>query len=924
MGGKSGAKQQVVDYRISLHLGVCLGPVDRISEVRVSEKPLGIDTFTANGQFHVRNLSLFGGPKKGGGVQGTIHFLFGHADQVMPEFLARKHGRTPETMSGYRGITSIFLTSLSMDHPISVREGGVVGFTVGANNPVVPNIDVTVTSWARGLGDGKHAIGPDNNPAHIILDAMTDTVVGAGYGLDQIDLPSFRTASTLFFEEEFGLSYQWVTSTPVEQFVNEVLATVSANLTFNLATGKWELLPLRGNYDADTLPIIYPGNATLVNFQRKGWGETINEIIVTWVNPENEDEETVTVHDNANLAIQGATVSDSSKNYPGIRNGELAMRVGERDLRQASAPLASAEVVVGRSQWELKSGDVVKFLWPEHGIETPIVMRVLKVNYGKRDGGTLTLSLLEDIFSFGVAQTAFEPGIDPNPSQAPIDPPFTLIASAPYFLVAQVLGDAPAKLIEYPLEYSALLAHTGLRDLREIDTLSLEPVPEGGSAYREAATISETGRYTLIDALVAAPTSTITRPAETVEGLETGAFLLIGSGPNHELCRVTALSGTAITVNRGVLDTVPRAWPAGTPAWVIGLNDLVVDSTERLAGDDVNYKFLPITSLGRLQEPEATPHEATLTERLSNPLRPANTRLNGTPIGQTAMGFVNQPVTATWANRNRLTETNNVLAWTAATTLPEDGQTTELRIYNGSSLVKTITDLPGTSYELTPSDLGSPSLGDSRSVRFYAKREGLYSFQHAAVTVTISPPPENLLTHSHAFETSAWQVSGSGVVRTPGVADGPVYGTGSAAKITVGAGQPSGGLMGISDMSKLLDPDQDVVFSVVVKDAGIGHLVLADIFGAHGMDVNLTTRVVAAVDPDILGQAVPFPEDYGVEPLGDGWLHVWIRTNNPVAQPMYTGIIIIGLDGDGSKGFLIDHVQITKGTQPPGIWIPAP
>lgn len=924
MGGKSGAKQPVVDYRISLHLGVCLGPVDRISEVRIGDKPVGIDTYTSNGRWHVSNMNLFGGPKKGGGIQGTIHFLFGRANQVMPEFLAAKHGRTPETMSGYRGITSIFLTSLNNGSPSALRDGGVVGFTVGSNNPIVPNIDVTVTAWAKGLGDGKHAIGPDNNPAHIIYDAMTDVVVGAGYGNDQIDLPSFLSASAVLYDEEFGLSYQWMTSTPVEQFVNEVLSTISANMTFNLATGKWELKLLRGDYEADELPIIYPGNAALNNFQRKGWGETINELIVTWVNPENEEEETVTIHDNANLAIQGATVSDSSKNYPGIRNGELAMRVGERDLRQASAPLASAEVSVNKTQWNLKTGDVVKFQWPEHGVETPIVMRVLKANYGKRDSGSITVSLLEDIFSFGVAQTSFEPGVDPNPSQPPIDPPYALITSAPYYLVAQVVGDTPARQIEYPSAYSALLANTGLKDLREIDAISLEPVPEGGSAYQEAATLTEVGRFQLIDLLAAAPSSAITRPSGAIPGLAVGAFLLIGTGATHELCRITALSSTTITVNRGVLDTVPRDWAAGTAVWVIGSDAQVIDGGERLAGDEVTYKFLPITSLGRLSESDATAHVATLVERVTNPLRPANVRINGTPFNQTASGFVGHPVTATWANRNRLTETNTVLSWTAANTLPEEGQTTELRVYNGGTLVNTITDLTGTSYELTDSDLGSPGDGDSRTIRFYAKRDDLYSYQYASVTVLFGEAPENLLLASRGFEASPWSTIGVGVVRTPGAANGPVNGTGSAVQIVAGDGADFGGVSCQTVPEEPLDPGEDFVMSVVVKNDGIDRIGVLDAFGARGMEVNLTTQAVTTLDPDLFGVAIPLPEDFGVEALGDGWFHVWGKSKNPQETPFAVGVIVLGLDGDGVKGFLIDHAQITLGTEPPGIWIPAP
>src|SRR5690606_12901100 len=98
----------------------------------------------------------------------------------------------------------------------------------------------------------------------------------------------------------------------------------------------------------------------LLNFRRKLWGETTNEIVVTWTNPASEDEETITYQSLGNIAMQGEVVSEG-RNYYGIRNVELANTVAARDIVSASYPLAMATVEVDRRQWDILPGDCVKF-----------------------------------------------------------------------------------------------------------------------------------------------------------------------------------------------------------------------------------------------------------------------------------------------------------------------------------------------------------------------------------------------------------------------------------------------------------------------------------------------------------------------------------------------------------------------------------
>lgn len=109
MGGKSGdAKMRVASYYMSIHFGICHGPVDAIEAIYCGEKKAWEGSFAGPGRIGISKRKLFGGEKKEGGLSGTVYVLPGGPDQVMPEDVAARVGLTPRSMPAYRGITSLF------------------------------------------------------------------------------------------------------------------------------------------------------------------------------------------------------------------------------------------------------------------------------------------------------------------------------------------------------------------------------------------------------------------------------------------------------------------------------------------------------------------------------------------------------------------------------------------------------------------------------------------------------------------------------------------------------------------------------------------------------------------------------------------------------------------------------------------------
>lgn len=284
------------------------------------------------------------------------------------------------------------------------------------------------------LADGTLGYLPDANPAHIIFECLTNTDWGMGAPSSTVNMADqrggFVYAARMLFDEKFGLSMMWQQQSTIEDYVKEVLDHIQAALYLNPETGLWDLVLFRDDYDVDDLVVLDGSNSTFGNRQRKALGETINEVVVTWTNPQNEEEETITFQDIANIAMQGQVVSDT-RNYYGVRNTRLAQIVGARDIRASSYPIFSTDAKVDRSVGLLKPGQVVKITIPDDGI-TNLVCRVLKAEYGRPGERTQNVALTEEIFSLGTATYEALPGTAWESSSTPPEPfDYTMVQDAP-------------------------------------------------------------------------------------------------------------------------------------------------------------------------------------------------------------------------------------------------------------------------------------------------------------------------------------------------------------------------------------------------------------------------------------------------------------------------------------------------------------
>lgn len=754
--GKKGGEKRWVDYYISQQLGFCHGPVDSLVEVLMKEKPIHQGEVTANTHFDVNLPDLFGGDEREGGAVGRVHVMLGTEDQLIPAELAARKGLTPETAPGYRGIVNLVF--------VGNKDTGGGGFLVSQNYPTVPAVWGRFRRSSKGLGGGN-AIIPyypprgseddatynrmvrhDSNPSHMLFEVLTNSVWGMGGSPNQLDRQSFFTAAQTLADEQFGLSMKWTREATIETFAQEILDHIQGVFFYNPRTGLGTLKLLRDDYDVDTLDILGPSNSELVSFRRKLWGETANEVSVSWTNPETEQEEKVTYQDLGNIAMQGEVVHEG-RNYYGVRNAPLAGRIAARDIVSISQPLASGKVRVDRRQWKKLPGDVVKLSWPSRGIET-VVMRIMEIDYGKPTDSAITLTLMEDVYGLPSAEFIMPPKSEwEDPAQNADDEAMQLpvmFVAVPYPIISRAFGN----VINDDLYPGIIVAALATPTPEQTDVMSFRfhgegTMPNGEFEWQE---LGEKNTVALTRPGVAMPPE----PHSTIEitdwrggeGPAVGSLgLLSYDGMDEDMMEIIMfdedLGDGRWRVARGMIDTIPRQWVASTPLRILGPSFNAIDGVDRIADEPLRYKLRPRTSLGVMSLDRAQEHTTSHVARPYMPFRPANVRVGVTTFGTEDHSQDTNPrvwqIEITWSNRNRLLEDAVFRRWDEPDLIPEAGQTTTIIINPGENEQR-IKGLTGNSYTMNVEDTGQMTV---MSLKLISERDGFESFTGHTVTLRL-------------------------------------------------------------------------------------------------------------------------------------------------------------------------------------------
>lgn len=665
---------------------------------------------------------LYGGSEDGkrGGISGVVAMYCGSFDQSQDPVLA---AQVSPDVPAYRGIAHMVFRD----------------FWWG-NNATVDGVAVEAVSFTNTLGlEFGHNIMPnglDANPIEVLHDLFVTGWGNLGYNATKINTATWRDVADAVFAEGNGISLSVANPTKGEDVAKQILRQVNAIVFEDQTTGLVELKLIRQDYDIEDLPSLTPSEIHEIrNYSKKLWSETNNIVNVKYTDrSDNYAKDKIAVaKDSSLLRFQGRP-RPAEVTMPGVFVAELATELAHRELANLNIPLFSCEVVLNRTQPEIKPGDPFILVWPEYNI-VQMVMRIRKMSLGTYEDGKVVAYVVQDEFARDAIVVA-----PPAPSGYV---PTTL---EPDDIDSFVFFEVPA-FLDYQAGLGTRLGHTRFVAFAAAPT----SYTLGYSAYvdevGEDATVLSDAPYTVnadlvtplgrfdgwTDGVIAAiAVEGVTEALESDYTPRQGGGLFLIGNELFAYESATDDTGGAWTLNnvhRAFLDTGWFEHLPGDPVWFFDGQEGFFDS-DTATGTVFDAYLLDKTATGSSLEIDATKTTLTAQGRVERVIAPDYVTLEGIRDAWQELDVgTAYTLDARARNRNDVTE-----AWYEddAASTAEDGTTYKIS-YEIGGVETVIADDQALPYELTPVD----AMEGECVILVYAKRDGEYSIAPAPMPVVV-------------------------------------------------------------------------------------------------------------------------------------------------------------------------------------------
>jgi hypothetical protein len=630
--------------------------------------------WSGNQTVYLSKPELFGGSLRTGGITGDMALLFGGDDQIPNTYLASffKDGEGENWCPAFKGVVSVVMERVYIGTSpylqnwafllrkipyCSYKEfARLVDWKTGK---FVGNIDPAADHRIGVIQASDHHY--DANPAYIIKACITSPSYGMGYPEPMIG-ESFDVAAKQLYREGFGLSLIWDTQSSVSDFIQIVLNHINGVIYVARDTGMFEIKLLRADYTLeDNLVNLNTSNVIRMdNFQRIGWGETVNEIVLQYSNRVTGTSDAITVQDLANIQTQGMVVS-ATKTYQGIHDSELAARVAQRDLQTFSTPLSKVKLIANREASSLRAGDVFVLTWPPLEIQA-IVYRVGSISLGTLLNGEVVIEAVEDVFALPVASYI-------GKYATPVARPSTVDIKITEFILREacffdVIRHAGASNISAFSSDSSWVMGAAARPYSEAASFAVDIFIDGsdeninkGSIDDIAASEQLSGPFSpsciLTNYLVSEVSTLCTYIGKTdLYNAHVGDLGYV----NHEMVCIYSLDieNSKIGLIRGILDTCPAVHPAGSRLFITSTFS-ASSHYELVKGDQVTAYFRTHHPLALLPRSQALKESLELVGRAVKPYPPGNLLLNEASYPRDEIAYGD--IVFTWSSRNRFQQT---------------------------------------------------------------------------------------------------------------------------------------------------------------------------------------------------------------------------------------------------------------------------
>lgn len=303
---------------------LCHGPLLRVIEIKVGEKPLSLEPISrgqsvssnpilsyvvtpakgANGwdlptdgtalELFVSAMKMFGGFQSQGGIAGIIHVIPGRTTQDISSLTAYARDADASSVPTVAMIEFGADPDVSWGYPLSGPFEGQFLWT--ANTPTPRGVSVIAARYPNALlavseASGAGAIGMDANPIEVLYEALTDPVWGMGWPTSRFNTSQWQAAATEVRAPTDGAAPIGVSGALREQVdgadvVGDLMDAADALPYINPTTGLVEVTLLRGSgdfvHDPATLLEITASNSRDFELLPESWPDTLNEVRINY------------------------------------------------------------------------------------------------------------------------------------------------------------------------------------------------------------------------------------------------------------------------------------------------------------------------------------------------------------------------------------------------------------------------------------------------------------------------------------------------------------------------------------------------------------------------------------------------------------------------------------------------------------------
>ena len=234
--------------------------------------------------------------------------------------------------------------------------------------------------------------------------------------------------------ENLGISCVINKVAQANEYITKILNHINGVRYDNPFTGKLTFKLIRSDYDINSLKIFDVSNTESCEFSRLDWSEAISSVSVNFTNADDKYEaSTYLYNDVANRII---TKSYTSQDVDGeyFTTVENARWLAQTSLLSAGYPLSAINLVTNRYGYNVTVGDPIKVTWEPYGINQ-MIFRVTDVDYATLTNGKISITAVEDVFSFDKIQFISSTPITwTDPEKEPFDVARYLFIEEPYEL----------------------------------------------------------------------------------------------------------------------------------------------------------------------------------------------------------------------------------------------------------------------------------------------------------------------------------------------------------------------------------------------------------------------------------------------------------------------------------------------------------